>query len=92
MSTGDWTTHDRHATPSPDCHLCHSTRATLAVGNVDRAEQRLLVRFRTFTLRIHVDEREHFFHPCNADAWVREFARWLDDEQKDSAEVRASND
>lgn len=88
MTHGDWTQHATHVTPSPECHLCPKTEPS----TLDLAKRRILFRLDTFMATIHESERSDFFHPCNADTWVREFARWLDDGQKASAELGASND
>lgn len=89
MSTGDWTHHQHHVRPSPDCHLCPKV---VSKSSIELAAQCIMLRFQRFVERIHVAGRESFFHATNADEWVREFAEWLRDEQRESVERGASDD
>jgi hypothetical protein len=60
--------------------------------NIGNAGNSVAYELHLFANTIKPQYREDFFHPCNRDAWVREFCEWLAAKQRKSAEVRASND
>ena len=59
---------------------------------VEEVKRSIAWQFELWTRTIKPDQLEDAIHPCERDRFIPEFCDWLKEQQRLSAEIRASND